>query len=105
MKRRRWNIFSNTSPLKSSDAPRAGRSWRTAHQPKACTPSIETPSHDALARMAKDRQPGLTIRIGLHDPLARMATTGDVVNRVREFNSQRAGHGRPVSRLDFQDSY
>jgi hypothetical protein len=54
--------------------------------------------------MAEDGQPGLTIRIGLHDPLARMATTGDVVHRVEEFNSKGAGHGRPVSRLDFQDS-
>ena len=72
MKRRRWNIFSNTSPLKSSGAPRTSRSWRTAHQPKACTPSIETPSHDALTRMAE---------------------IGDVAIRVEEFTTERIGHG------------
>jgi hypothetical protein len=71
MKRRSWHVFSDTSTLKSSGAPRTSRSWRTAHQPEACTPSIETPSHDALTRMAM---------------------TGDVIEGVGEFNPQRTGY-------------
>ena len=33
-------------------------------------------------------QPGLTIRTGLHDPLASIAETSDMVNRLGEFKSQ-----------------
>ena len=63
------------------------------HQAVGMTEPAEAAHH-----LTQHPQPGLAIRICRDDPLARMAETGDVIYRMREFNSQRPGHGGTVDR-------
>ena len=63
------------------------------HQAVGMTERAEAAHH-----LTQHPQPGLAIRICRDDPLARMAETGDVIYRMREFNSQWTGHGGAIDR-------